>query len=68
MKYNADQNTLRAYDPMTNTFGSYDTQNSNVRTYLKRDLNKYPNYWESQSGEAMSTEELITLIALILPK
>jgi RHS repeat-associated protein len=68
VKYNADQNTLRAYDPTTNTFGSYDTQNSNVRTYRKPDLNKYPNYWESQSGEAMSTEELITLMALILPK
>jgi pyocin large subunit-like protein len=73
VKFNPNDNTVRAYDSTTNTFGAYNPEKGAPNTFFKPDpaehgLPTNADYWKSMPGEALSSEEIATLIALFFPK
>jgi RHS repeat-associated protein len=67
-KFNPEQSTLRAYDPTSNSFGSYNTDTGAARTLMKPNLSENPGYWEQQTGTLLTSEELLEIITILLPK
>jgi RHS repeat-associated protein len=70
-KYNADQNTLRIYDPVSNTFGSYNTDAGASRTFFKPDpeIHGYSTnmeYFENQEGDSVTAVEAVQYLEEIL--